>query len=206
MLLGLLSLSACDIVNGLSDIDLPNILFENSCGTYHFAKDSAPERCGTNWDSFGFIYQQDQIVKVVLSPDADSALDYTPAYQIWFDSRYLKVGQTVGPAQALATCSRFRPEDPTGDPTYYTEYSHDFSLKVVEDQGVKHDDILDDQSRWVLQWDMHCPGLGMDAKGQDKIDLDLNPVPSRWKNAGEKDPPKYVEPNASPSPTTGTQK
>lgn len=185
-------IGGCDIIHGLSGIDLANVFFESSCGQYTFHDKKGTERCGTGWDSFGFLYQKDQIASILLSHDSEASSDYTPNFQIWFDSRYLKTGETLGPAQARAQCSRFKPELDNGDSTYYTTNTNDFSLKIVEDLGLREEDILDDQSRWVFEWNINCPDLEMSAQGKDQLDLNLNPIPASWARAGNGPPPEYT--------------
>lgn len=168
--------SSCE--NGLEDAslifsDLPNTLFNAKCGTYTIGKVNATERCGNDWDSFGYQYQDNvDVAHIILTPSDDSISDYNPTISIWFDSQYLKAGETLDENQVIAKCSRFRAENGTGDPTYYTVSPGKLRLTVEEDKGEKKHRIIGDEAQWVFSWDITCPGLEMSAQGKDQINLD----------------------------------
>lgn len=180
-------LGACQsFQEDLALLDFPNfqnVLFDLKCGEYTFASFRAQEKCGGDQDSFGYVYKADQVVKLILTPtEGDNTRLYIPTFDIAFHSDYLKEGTTLGKDQVMATCSRFQKEH-GDDPTYYTVPAESFTLKLVEYRGEQEHRILDDHSRWVFDWSLKCPGLGMTAKGKDQIDLNLDPTPARWKNA-----------------------
>ncbi len=169
--------SSCE--DGLEDAnllfnDLPNTFFNTKCGTYRIGKDvEATERCGNSWDSFGYQYQDDvDVAQIILTPSDDSISDYNPTVRIWFDSNYLKAGETLDKSQVIAKCSRFRAENGSGDPTYYTVAPSNFRLTVEENKGEKTHRIIGDEAQWVFSWDIACPGLEMTAEGKDQINLD----------------------------------
>lgn len=193
LLTSLILLSSCDIIKGLSQIDLANVLFESHCGDYYFDTKSAHERCGAQWGSFGFYYEKDKKARILLSNDDKASFDYTPVYEFWFDNRYLKSGQVLNSTMARASCSRFKPELDNGDPTYFVSHTENFKLEIIEFKGEQTDEILDDKSQWVFKWEIECSELVMSANGQDQIDLNRNPIPSQWSRVGLKDPPDFKE-------------
>lgn len=203
-----LALSGCEFANGLNKLDLANQLFDSSCGSYTFHDQQNQERCGAMWDSTGLVYtpphSQIEIARLLLGhnakEDTDPVLDYLPDTEIWFDLRYLKAGQTLGPEQALASCSRFKIEDPEQAETYANEMTQDFSLKILENLGGRSDEQLQKLSRWRVAWEIHCPTLEMDAQGQDQIDFSLNPSRERWQNLDNTLPPEALDPTGHTVP------
>lgn len=180
-------LSACqDFQEDWDLLDLPNfqtVLFDLSCGEFEFYTFKSRELCGGGKDSFGFLYEQDKVVKVILDPsEGEQTKWYIPTYTIVFHSDYLKAGQSLNKSQVRATCSRFRKEQ-GNDPTYYSEPASEFELKVVQHKGEQNHRILDDYSQWELEWKMTCPQLQMKAQGKDQIDLSKEPIPKRWQDA-----------------------
>ncbi|PIQ24604.1 hypothetical protein COW36_11340 [bacterium (Candidatus Blackallbacteria) CG17_big_fil_post_rev_8_21_14_2_50_48_46] len=182
-----LSLSACQqFQEDLGLLDLPNfqtVLFDLNCGEFGFYTFKSIELCGGGKDSFGFLYEEDKVVKVILDPtEGDHTLLYTPTYSIAFHSDYLKEGQILNKSQALASCSRFRKEY-GNDPIYYTEYASEFELKIIKHKGEQTHHILGDSTQWELEWKLNCPQLQMKAQGKDQIDISRDPIPKRWKEA-----------------------
>lgn len=172
LLLCALTLSACEDMNLIWD-DLPNTFFELKCGTYQVAAEKATERCGHSWDSFGYQYRDNvDVAHIILSPSDDSISFYNPTVSIFFDSHYLKPGQSLDKSQVIAKCSRFKPEVDQGDPTYYTVTPRNFRLSIEENKGDKKHRILGDEAQWVFSWDIDCSDLGMKAEGKDQINLD----------------------------------
>jgi hypothetical protein len=187
LLVCLLSLSACkDFQEDLALLDLPNfqtVLFDLSCGEYTFYTFKSRELCGGGKDSFGFLYEQDKVVKLILDPSEGEEIHlYIPTFSIVFHSDFLKAGQTLNKSQARATCSRFRKEN-GNDPTYYSEPATEFEFKVVQHKGEQTHRILDDYTQWEFEWKIQCSQLQMKAQGKDQIDISLNPIPKTWSDA-----------------------
>lgn len=182
-----LGLSSCQAFQeDLAMFDLPNlqsVFFDLNCGDYTYHTYTVPELCGGGKDSFGFLYADDKVIKLILSPsEGEETYLYIPSATILLHSDYLKAGQTLERDQMLATCSRFRKEN-GNDPTYYTEPAAEARLKVVEHKGEFTHRILDDQTRWVFEWELSCPQLQMTAKGKDQIDISRDPAPATWARA-----------------------
>ena len=170
----------------LALLDLPNfqnVLFDLNCGDYTYHTYTVPELCGGGKDSFGFLYADDKVIKLILSPtEGEQTYLYVPSATILLHSDYLKAGQTLERQQMIATCSRFRKEE-GDDPTYYTEHAAEARLKVVEHKGEFTHRILDDETQWVFEWELSCPQLQMTAKGKDQINVSRDPTPATWKYA-----------------------
>jgi len=187
LLISCLGLAACqDFQEDIAQLDWPNfqtVLFDLSCGEYEFYTFKSRELCGGGKDSFGFLYEEDKVVKLFLDPsEGEKTTLYIPIYTIVFHSDYLKAGQSLDKSQVRATCSRFRKEN-GNDSTYYTEPASEFELKVVQHKGEQAHRILDDYTQWELEWKMNCPQLQMKAQGKDQIDISKEPIPKRWKEA-----------------------
>lgn len=189
-LLGLVGLLLCSCQAFQEDLalvdlpGLPNLLFDLKCGDYTFHTFSTQEKCGGQQDSFGFLYEEDKVVKIILDPtEGDETSLYIPTFTILLHTDYLKAGQTLDKTQVIATCSRFRKELALDNPTYYTEPAESVVFKVVSHKGEQTHRILDDHTQWEFEWDIQCPRLTMTAKGKDQIDISRNPTPSRWKQA-----------------------
>ncbi len=77
-----------------------NVLFDLKCGEYTFASFSTHKKCGGDQDSFGYIYQSDKAVKLLLTPtEGENTLLYIPTFEIAFHTDYLKEGTTLGKDQ-----------------------------------------------------------------------------------------------------------
>jgi len=190
LLVCLLGLNACQgFQEDLALLDLPNfqtVLFDLSCGDYTFNNFKSRELCGGGKDSFGFLYEQDKAVELILDPsEGEETLLYVPTFSIAFHTDYLKAGQTLNKSQAHATCSRYRKEN-IQDSAYYTEAATNFELKVLQHKGEQTHRILDDYSQWEFEWKIECAPLQMKAQGKDQIDVSLNPTPKRWADATRK--------------------
>lgn len=191
-----LCVSACQAFQeDIALLDLPNfqtVLFDLSCGEYEFYTFKSRELCGGDKDSFGFLYEQDKVVKLILDPsEGEKTTLFIPLFTIVFHSDYLKAGQSLNKSQVRATCSRFRKEN-GNDSTFYTEPATEFEFKVVQHKGEQVHRILDDHTQWELEWKIQCPQLQMKAQGKDQINISREPIPKRWKDADNGGPPPEV--------------
>jgi hypothetical protein len=199
MLVAGLCVSACQAFQeDIALLDLPNfqtVLFDLSCGEYEFYTFKSRELCGGDKDSFGFLYEQDKVVKLILDPsEGENTTLYIPLFTVVFHSDYLKAGQSLNKSQVRATCSRFRKEN-GNDSTFYTEPAAEFEFKVVQHKGEQVHRILDDHTQWEFDWKIQCPQLQMKAQGKDQINISREPIPKRWKDADNGGPPPA--PNSS---------
>lgn len=144
-----------------------------ACGDYTIVSDTGTESCGGPYGSFG--YKTDR-VRLFLSTDSDGPVfDWLGSWQIGFDADLLEPGAILQRPDGRALCSRL--SDPWAV-DYLTEETADFELEVLQDKGLREDDILDDYERWRFRWYIRCEGLDMTATGVDDIDLVLGAPPS----------------------------
>lgn len=203
LVLCLAGLSACqDFQEDIAMLDLPNfqtVLFDLNCGEYSFYNFKTRELCGGDKDSFGFLYEQDKVVKLLLDPtEGENTRLYIPIFTVVFHTDYLKAGQILNKSQARVTCSRFRKEY-GNDSTYYSEPATEFELKVVQHKGEQTHRILDDYTQWELEWKIECSQLQMKAQGKDQINISRDPIPKSWAQADRGGFPPAPQTSASPA-------
>ena len=140
------------------------------CGEYRIGTDLSSERCGTISDSYGYTRDRAQIL---FSPTDGPITDWLGFWGLDFDADYLEEGTVLDSSNARANCSRL--DDPAGF-NYLTSETADFEVILVQDKGLKEDDILGRSWKWVVEWRIDCPDLDMSATGKDRIALDADPT------------------------------